>query len=121
MVVPGLEALEVCMVTTNAAADAHVSARPSEGEKNELPVTISFYVTPKQALILAELEQSSVIHLAFVARGESTAAYISKRARCCWWERRRTDDHRHMGATRRQRARSATRWAFSFQDGASAS
>jgi pilus assembly protein CpaB len=76
MVVPGLEALEVCMVTTNAAADAHVSARPSEGEKNELPVTVSFYVTPKQALILAELEQSSVIHLAFVARGESTAAYI---------------------------------------------
>ncbi len=75
-VVPGLETLEVCMVTTNAAADAHVSARPSEGEKNELPVTVSFYVTPEQALRLAELEQSSVIHLAFVARGESSAAYI---------------------------------------------
>jgi hypothetical protein len=75
-VVPGLETLEVCMVTTNAAADAHVSARPSEGEKNEPPVTVSFYVTPEQALMLAELEQSSVIHLAFVARGESSAAYI---------------------------------------------
>jgi pilus assembly protein CpaB len=76
MVVPGLEALEVCMVTTNAAADAHVSARPSEGEKNELPVTVSFYVTPEQALLLAALEQNSTIHLAFVARGESAAAYI---------------------------------------------
>jgi len=76
VVVPGLEALEVCMVTTNAAADAHVSARPSEGEKNEPPVTVSFYVTPEQALRLAELEQSSVIHLAFVARGESSAVYI---------------------------------------------
>ena len=31
-----------------------------------------------QALRLAELEQSSVIHLAFVARGESSAAYISE-------------------------------------------
>ena len=75
MVVPGLEASRSAG-DDQCRRDAHVSARPSEGEKNELPVTVSFYVTPEQALILAELEQSSVIHLAFVARGESTAAYI---------------------------------------------
>jgi pilus assembly protein CpaB len=69
MVVAGLEKLEVCMVTTSDAADARISASPMEEEKNTLPVTISFYVTPQQALVLAELEQDSTIHLAFVSRG----------------------------------------------------
>ena len=74
--VKGLGALEVCMVSTSDAADAHVSTHPAEDEKNALPVTISFYVTPEQALRLAELEQDSMIHLAFVARGASTSAYL---------------------------------------------
>lgn len=71
-VVPGLEALEVCMVTTADGADAHVSAQPPDNEKNTLPATISFYATPAQAIKLAELEQDSVIHLALVSRGAST-------------------------------------------------
>lgn len=69
MVVTGLERLEICMVTTSDAADARINAFPAENEKNTLPVTISFYVTPQQALVLAELEQDSTIHLAFVSRG----------------------------------------------------
>ncbi len=75
-VIKRLEKLEVCMVTTSDAADAHVSANPSKDEKNALPATVSFYVTPEQALILAELEQDSTIHLAFVARGASASAYL---------------------------------------------
>jgi pilus assembly protein CpaB len=75
-VVEGLETLEVCMVTTNDAADAHVSANPGKDDKNALPVTVSFFVTPEQALKLAELEQNSTIHLAFVARGASASSYL---------------------------------------------
>ncbi len=75
-IVSGLENLEVCMVTTADAADARVNASPAKDEKNTLPVTISFYVTKEQAIRLAELEQSSAIHLAFVARGEAASQYI---------------------------------------------
>ena len=75
-VVAGLETLEVCMVTANDAADAQVSANPSDDKDNTLPVTVSFYVTQEQALKLAELEQSSTIHLAFIARGSSASEYI---------------------------------------------
>jgi len=80
-IVSGLEYLEVCMVTTGDAADARVSASPAKDEKNALPVTISFYVTKEQALKLAELEQTGVIHLAFVARGEAASQYISDTGR----------------------------------------
>ena len=69
--VKGLEKLEVCMVTTSDASDAHVNANPAKDEKNTLPVTVSFYATPEQALLLAALEQNSTIHLAFVSRDSS--------------------------------------------------
>ncbi len=77
VIVPELRYLEVCMVVNGEASDARVSANPTEDEKNSLPVTISFYATEAQAIKLAELEQNSKIHIAFVARGEAASQYIS--------------------------------------------
>ncbi len=73
---PELQYLEVCIVTANDGSDASVEATLEDGVKNNLPVTISFYTTPEQALLLAELENNSIMHLAFVARGQSVTQYI---------------------------------------------
>ncbi len=71
-----LRYLEICMVSAGDGSDANVSAVPGKDQKNSLPATVSFYVSNEQALRLAELEQNSVINLAFVARGEAAAQYI---------------------------------------------
>jgi pilus assembly protein CpaB len=71
-----LHYVEVCMVTANDGADSQVSGNPDKDEKNTLPTTVSFYVAETQALKLAELEQRSEIHLAFVARGKDAAKFI---------------------------------------------
>lgn len=76
VIYPKLKYLEVCMVTANDGSDASVEAKLEGGIKNNLPVTISFYTTPEQALLLAELENNSIMHLAFVARGQSVTQYI---------------------------------------------
>lgn len=72
-----LRYIEVCMVTASDGADASVEAQPDEDTKNSLPVTVSFYATEQQALLLTELENQSIIHLAFVARGDDVTQYIS--------------------------------------------
>ena len=76
VIYPDLRYIEVCMVTANDGADASVTAKPSDDTKNSLPVTVSFYATQEQALLLAELENRSVIHLAFVARGSDVTKYV---------------------------------------------
>lgn len=76
---PDLKYLEICMVTASDGANADVQAEPGKDKKNTLPVTVSFYVTESQAKKLAELEQTSTIHLAFVARGEATSEYLPDR------------------------------------------
>lgn len=76
VIYPDLQYLEVCMATANDGADANVSAESGKEQENSLPATVSFYVNSEQALRLAELEQDSVIQLAFVARGEAAARYI---------------------------------------------
>jgi hypothetical protein len=76
VIYPELRYIEVCMVTASDGADASVEANPGENEKNSLPVTVSFYATEQQALLLAELENQSIIHLAFVARGADVTKYV---------------------------------------------
>lgn len=73
---PELQYVEVCMVTTGDGADASVEADPDDDEENSLPVTVSFFVTQEQALLLAELKQEGTIYLAFVARGDDAAQYL---------------------------------------------
>jgi pilus assembly protein CpaB len=77
VIYPELQYVEVCRTTTNDGADASVEADPGKDEKNSLPVTVSFYVSQEQALRLAELEQQGTIYLAFVARSNDAAQYIS--------------------------------------------
>lgn len=76
VVYPELQYIEVCMVTASDGSDACVEAQPAKDVKNNLPVTVSFYATQEQALLLAELENESIIHLAFVARGQAVIQYI---------------------------------------------
>ena len=75
-IIDELKYLEVAMLTTTDASDSYVNANPTDDEKNRLPVTVSFFVTEKQALLLAEIERDSQIHIAFVARGMNTTGYI---------------------------------------------
>lgn len=77
IIYPELRYIEVCMVTANDGADASVEANPGDDTKNSLPVTVSFYATQGQALLLAELENRSIIHLAFVARGTEVTKYVA--------------------------------------------
>ena len=76
VIYPELQYIEVCMLTASDGSDASVEAQPDEDVKNSLPVTISFYATQEQALLLAELENQSIIHLAFVARGQVITQFI---------------------------------------------
>jgi pilus assembly protein CpaB len=76
VIYPELRYVEVCMVTASDGADASVETQPDEDTKNSLPVTVSFYATEQQALLLAELENQSIIHLTFVARGEDVTKYV---------------------------------------------
>jgi pilus assembly protein CpaB len=76
VIYPELRYVEVCMVTASDGADASVEVQPDEDTKNSLPVTVSFYATEQQALLLAELENQSIIHLAFVARGADVTKYV---------------------------------------------
>ncbi len=76
IIYPELQYIEVCMVTASDGSDASVEAQPAEDVKNNLPVTVSFYATQEQSLLLAELENECIIHLAFVARGQAVTQYI---------------------------------------------
>lgn len=76
---PELKYLEVCMVTASDGSDANVQAEPGKDGKNTLPITVSFYVTESQAKKLAELDQSSTVHIVFVARGEAASKYLPDR------------------------------------------
>lgn len=74
---PELQYIEVCSISASDGSDALVSKAPVEDSKNNLPVTISLFVTEEQALRLSELEQKGIIHLVFVARGVDSAPFIS--------------------------------------------
>lgn len=76
VIYPELQYIEVCMVTASDGTAASVDEHPDKAIKNNLPVTVSFYATSKQMLLLAELEHQSIIHLAFVARGKDVTQYI---------------------------------------------
>lgn len=77
VIYPELRFLEVCSIHATDGSAARVLEYPGNDQKNSLPQTISLFVTEKQALRLAELEQRGVIHLCFVARAEDADRYIS--------------------------------------------
>jgi pilus assembly protein CpaB len=75
-VFPELQYVEVCSLTAADGRESHVSKILIDDEKNQLPVTISLFVTETQAIRLADLEQCGEIHLSFVARGKDVTQFI---------------------------------------------
>ena len=76
VIYPELKYMEIAAIVASSGEDAKVSAELSDKEKNNVPVTISFYVTEEQAKRLADLEKNGTIYIAFVARGEEAYAFI---------------------------------------------
>jgi len=76
-----LRYLEVCKVTSADGTNALVNGDKDKENPNRLPVTITFYATEAQALKLAEVEQSSELHVTFVARGDAADAFIPRAER----------------------------------------
>lgn len=75
-VFPELQYVEVCSLTAADGRESHVRKILTDDEKNQLPVTISLFVTETQAIRLADLEQRGEIHLSFVVRGEDAAQFL---------------------------------------------
>ena len=80
-VFPELQYVEVCSLTAADGRESHVSKILTDDEKNQLPVTISLFVTEIQAIRLADLEQRGEIHLSFVARGMDVAQFMPENQR----------------------------------------
>lgn len=72
LILPQLQYVEIIATTASSGADSNVQA--DNGEEMELASTITVLVTPKQARLLAELEQAGSIHVALVYRGNSGTA-----------------------------------------------
>lgn len=81
LVFPELQYVEVCSLTAADGREAHVSKTLVDDEKNQLPVTISLFVTETQAIRLADLEQRGEIHLSLVARGKDGNLFIPESQR----------------------------------------
>ncbi len=76
VVIDKIKYLEVCSVSASDGTNSVVNPTVAEGEANSLPYTISFFCNEEQALILAQIEQEGEFHVAFVAHGEDSNAYI---------------------------------------------
>jgi pilus assembly protein CpaB len=73
---PELRYLEVFSLSASDGAEASVSSRPEDDEKNMLPVTLTVFATEQQALLLADLESNAIIHISRVAGSDQVAAFI---------------------------------------------
>lgn len=73
LVPPELQYVEIIATTTSTGVDNDVQEN-AEGEEKELPATITVLVSPEQARLLAELEQTGKLHAALVYRGDSSQA-----------------------------------------------
>ncbi len=72
---PELQYVEVLATTISDGTDSD----EQEGEKEELPSTVTVLVTPEQARLLVELEQGGNLHAALVCQGgDKNAAYFIK-------------------------------------------
>ena len=69
---PELKYVEVLAATQSSGADKEYQAPQNDKEENpeeSLPSTITLLVNTEQAQLLAHLEESNSLHLAFVYRG----------------------------------------------------
>lgn len=74
LIPPELQYIEIIATTASSGTDNNVQEEPENGGDTELASTITVLVTPEQARLLAELEQTGKIHAALVYRGGSENA-----------------------------------------------
>ncbi|MDF2923906.1 MAG: pilus assembly protein CpaB [Paenibacillaceae bacterium] len=74
---PELQFVEVLAVTASNGSDAQTNSNTAtnkEEKEKELPSTLTLLVLPKQAQLLADLENKGKLHAALVFRGDSATA-----------------------------------------------
>lgn len=75
VILPELQYIEVLATTISDGTDSN----EQEGEKEELPSTVTVLVAPEQARLLVELEQGGNLHAALVCQGgDKNATYFIK-------------------------------------------
>lgn len=81
LIPPQLQYVEVIAVTASSGMDN--DAQADKGEERELPSTLTVLVTPEQARLLVELEQTGKLHAALVFRGDprKAAAFLEQQNR----------------------------------------
>ena len=67
---PELQFVEVIAATNKSGADVDEAAETED----DLPSTVTLFVSEKQALLLADLEKSGTVHMSLVYRGERKKA-----------------------------------------------
>jgi pilus assembly protein CpaB len=73
LIPPELKYVEILAVTTAKGADENVQAsKNDDDEEKQLPSTVTLLASPTQAMILADLEAKSKIHMALAYRGDET-------------------------------------------------
>jgi len=70
---PELQYVRVLAATDNRGNDKEFNDKPDD-EERQLPTTVTLLVSPRQALLLAELEHNSRLHSALVYRGNDNNA-----------------------------------------------
>jgi pilus assembly protein CpaB len=68
IILPELQYVKVLAVTVNSGVDAE-NQQVKQGEKQELPSTVTLLATPVQAKALAALEAKGTIHISLIYRG----------------------------------------------------
>lgn len=72
-----LRYVEVCALSVSTGKDAETGGSDTV-KSDEVPATVSLYVTDEQAKALVEIEKQGSIHLLFVARGADRLQYMSE-------------------------------------------
>ena len=75
--------MEIIATTDSSGNDRNIQEQPKGNEDAELASTITVLVTPKQARLLAELEQTGKLHAALVYRGgaENAQKFLDEQAK----------------------------------------
>ena len=78
-----LQYVEIIATTDSSGNDSNIQEQPKDNEDTELASTITVLVTPQQARLLAELEQTGKLHAALVYRGgaENAQKFLDEQAK----------------------------------------
>lgn len=83
LILDELQYVEIIATTDSSGNDRNIQEQPKDNEDTELASTITVLVTPQQARLLAELEQTGKLHAALVYRGgaENAQKFLTEQAK----------------------------------------